>query len=66
MQETIFRPYIVFIEEQPKQPDDFGEIFDLEAYLGKYLNGKCSSERFQQVSFKYFLKVFLISKATPI
>ena len=37
-----------------KQPDSFDEIFQVKAYMGKYLKEKCNSEHYQQYSLKYF------------
>ena len=42
--------------------DNFGEIFQLTAYLEKDLKEKCWLEHYQQLSFKYFVKPFLITK----
>ena len=38
---------------------NFDEIFQSKAYLRNYLKGKCWSEYYQQLSFKYFLKSVL-------
>ena len=40
----------------------FDEIFQVKAYLEKILNEKCLLEHYQQLSFKYFVKAFLIPK----
>ena len=45
-----------------KQPDNFDEILQANAQLGKYLKEKCLSEHFQQLSFKYLVKSFSIPK----
>ena len=37
-----------------KQPDNCDEILQAKAKLEKYLKEKCSSEHYQQLSFKYF------------
>ena len=37
----------------------FDEIFQVKAYMGKYLKGKCESEHYQQLSFKYlYISIF--------
>ena len=38
------------------QLDNFGEIFQAKAYLGKYLKEKYLSEQYQQLSIIYFVK----------
>ena len=38
------------------QPDNFGETFQVKAYLEKYLKEKYLSEQYQQLSIKYFVK----------
>ena len=45
-----------------KRPDNFDEISQAKAWLGKYLNGKWYLEHYQQLSFKYFIKWFEIFK----
>ena len=40
----------------------FDEILQANAHVEKYLNEKCSSEHYQQLSFKYFVKSFSILK----
>ena len=45
-----------------KQPDNFDEILLAKAKLRKYLKEKCYSELHQQLSFKYFMKSYLIPK----
>ena len=45
-----------------KQPDNFGEIFQAKAELGKYLTEKCWSECHQNISFKYSVDSNLIYK----
>ena len=44
------------------QPDNFDEIFQAKIKLEKYLKGKCYSELFQHLFFKYFVKYFLVPK----
>ena len=44
------------------QPDNFDEILQAKIKLEKNLRGKCYKELYQQLSFKYFVKSFLISK----
>ena len=43
------------------QLGNFDEIFQAKADLAKFLE-KCSSEHYQQHSFKYFVKLFSIQK----
>ena len=45
-----------------KQPDNFDEILQANTHVERYLKEKCSSEHYQQLSFKYFIKSFLILK----
>ena len=45
-----------------RQPDNFDENFSGNALLGKYLKRKCWLEQYQQLSFKYFVKSFIIPK----
>ena len=42
--------------------NNFGEMFQAKSYLEKHLKEKYSSDKYQQLSFKYFLIWFLISK----
>ena len=37
-------------------------FFLTKAFFGKYLKEKCSSEYYQQLSFKYFMRICFISK----
>ena len=39
-----------------KQPDNFGEIFQTEAWLGTYLKEKCYSDHYQELSIIFFVK----------
>ena len=43
-----------------KQTDNFDEILQVNAHVKNYLKEKCSLEHYQQLSFKYFVKLFLI------
>ena len=45
-----------------KRPDNFDEILQANTYLGKHLIEKCWSEHYQQLSLKYFVKLFFIPK----
>ena len=50
------------INAHQKQPDNFDEILQANAHVERYLKEKCSSEHYQQLSFKYFVKSFSILK----
>ena len=39
-----------------------GNIFQQKHFVGKYLKEKCSSDYYQELSFKYFVRSFLIYK----
>ena len=45
-----------------KQPDIVDEISQAKTKFWKYSMKKCYSEHYQQLSFKYFVKSFLIRK----
>ena len=60
----IFNP--LMLTTAKKQTDTFGEIFLKNANMGKYLKEKCLSEDYQQLSIKYSVKSFLISKSFSI
>ena len=45
-----------------KEPHKFCEIFHRKPSLEIYLKEKCSSDHYQQLSFQYFAKSFLISR----
>ena len=53
--------YPISTRSGQKQPDNFDEILQVKAKLGKYLMEKYYSEHNQQLSIKYFAKAFLIS-----
>ena len=57
-----YRPEMVNACSYKKQPDNVDEIFQPKPCLGKYLKEKCSSRLDQQLFFKYFVKLFSISK----
>ena len=44
------------------QPDNFGQIFQTQAKLGKYLKEEYCLEQYQQLTFEYFVKPFFILK----
>ena len=45
--------------EQPKPPDNIGDIFLTKAIFRKYFKENCASKLYQQLSFKYFVKFML-------
>ena len=48
--------------KQPKQPDNFGDIFLTRAKFRKYLKESCSSGLHLQLSLKYFASLCFVQK----
>ena len=46
----------------PDTPDSFGEISKIKAIVRKYLKKKCWSKVNEELSFKYYLDLQLITK----
>ena len=51
-----------YVHSGQKQPEDFDEVLQAQVKLGNHAKEKCYSEHYQQFSFKYFVKLFLIPK----
>ena len=54
--------YPIGTQSGQKRPDYFVDIFLAKAFYQKYLKEKCLSEYYQQLSFKYFVRIGFISK----
>ena len=54
----IFNPFNA--RSGQKQPGNLGEIYQIKAQVRKHLREKCLSEHYQQLSFKYFVKIYWI------
>ena len=52
----MFLVLTIYAHSGQKQPDNFDEMLQVKALLGKYLMEKCSSKHNQLLSFKYFVK----------